>query len=89
METQENNSWSRYPNGNGEWISETQMILLFESFATKLKALADTQGKKLTIHKDYEGNLWCYRPELESLNFGGFKMTIKEFKTLVDQYVNI
>ena len=89
METQENNSWSLFQNGNGEWISETKMIILFDSFATKLKALADEQGRKLNIHRVCDGDPWCYRPELESLNLRGFKMTVKEYKTLVCQCVKI
>ena len=89
METQENNSWGLFYNGNGEWISETKVVFLFESLAAKLKTHADEQGIKFIIHKTCFGELWCYRVEIEAINPRYLKKTIKEWKLLVNQNVNV
>ncbi|MBR5434772.1 MAG: hypothetical protein IK117_10105 [Bacteroidales bacterium] len=89
METQKENKDVLVHNENGEWISVTKVIFLFESFATKLKAHAEKQGVKFSVHKWYDGTFWCYRQEFEAINLRDFKMTAREWKTLVDQYVNI
>lgn len=86
METQKNDESHLIHNENGEWINTGKVIFLFDSFATKLKALADKQGKKFYIHKDYDGTPWCYRQEFEALNLKGLLVTSKEWRLLTDQY---
>lgn len=86
METQKNNESYLIRNENGEWINTGKVIFLFDSFATKLKALADKQGKKFSIHKYYDGTPWCYRQEFEALNLKGLLVTSKEWRLLTDQY---
>lgn len=86
METQKNNESYLIRNENGEWISTGKAIFLFDSFATKLKALADKQGKKFYIHKYYDGTPWCYRQEFEALDLKGLLVTSKEWRLLTEQY---
>lgn len=86
METQKNDESHLIHNENGEWINTGKVIFLFDSFATKLKALADKQGKKFSIHKYYDGAPWCYRQEFETLNLKGLLVTSKEWRLLTDQY---
>ena len=86
METQKNDESHLIHNENGEWINTGKVIFLFDSFATKLKAFADNQGKKFSIHKYYDGTPWCYRQEFEALNLKGLLVTSKEWRLLTDQY---
>ena len=86
METQKNDESHLIHNENGEWINTGKAIFLFDSFASKLKAFADNQGKKFSIHKYYDGTPWCYRQEFEALNLKGLLVTSKEWRLLTDQY---
>ena len=86
METQKNDESHLIHNENGEWINMGKVIFLFDSFASKLKAFADNQGKKFSIHKYYDGTPWCYRQEFEALNLKGLLVTSKEWRLLTDQY---
>lgn len=86
METQKNDESHLIHNENGEWINTGKVIFLFDSFATKLKALADKQGKKFYIHKYYDGTPWCYRQEFEALDLKGLLVTSKEWRLLTEQY---
>ncbi len=81
MEHQKDNrQWHLIRNNNGEWISDEYAVFLSQMEATVFKARAIQQGKPLDIQHGIEGQLWCYRHELEALDFSFAKPTIRKLK---------
>ena len=70
METkQENKRWHLIRNDNGEWISDEYAVFVSKLEATVLRIQAAKQGKLLAIQHGPEGSLWCYKHELETIEF--------------------
>jgi len=81
MEKEVNNKdWALIRNDNGEWISEEHAVFLTPLDATVLKARAGQQGKPLDIQHWVEGRLWCYRNQLESIDFSTQEQANRKLK---------
>ena len=69
MEKEANNKeWGLIRNENGEWISDEYAVFLSQFDAICLKSRALHQGKELHIQHGAEGQLWCYRHELDAID---------------------
>ena len=67
METKdEERKWHLVRNDNGEWISDENVIFLTKVEAMSLQIKARLSGKKISFQHGYDGDLWCYKHELES-----------------------
>ena len=60
--------WHLIRNDNGEWISDEYAVFLTQFDAICLKSRALHQGKELHIQHGAEGQLWCYRHELDTVD---------------------
>ena len=68
METKElEKHWHLIRNDNGEWISDENIVILTKVQARSLRIWARLKGKKISIQHGYEGILWCYKHEFETI----------------------
>ena len=68
METKdEERKWHLVRNDNGEWISDENAVFLTKEEARHLQIMAKLAGKKLSVQHGYEGELRCYKHELETI----------------------
>jgi hypothetical protein len=68
METNEQKrKWHLVRNGNGEWISDDNVMILTKQEARHFEIMARLSGKRLSIQHRYGGELWCYKHEIECL----------------------
>ena len=68
METKaEERKWHLVRNDNGEWISDENVVFLSKEEARHLQIKARLSGKSLNIQHGYDGELWCYKHELETI----------------------
>lgn len=69
METniQERN-WHLVRNDNGEWISDENVVFLTKQEARSLQIKARLSGKALSLQHGYDGELWCYKHEMDYIN---------------------
>lgn len=69
METniQERN-WHMVRNDNGEWISDENVVFLTKQEARSLQIKARLSGKTLSLQHGYDGELWCYKHEMDYIN---------------------
>ena len=68
METKaEERKWHLIRNDNGEWISDENVVFLTKEEARHLQIKARLSGKNLNIQHGYDGELWCYKHEVETL----------------------
>jgi hypothetical protein len=68
METNEQKrKWHLVRNDNGEWISDDNVIFLTKTEARSLQIKARLSGKRLSIQHGCDGELWCYKHELETI----------------------
>lgn len=68
METKdEERMWHLVRNDNGEWISDENVVFLSKEEARHLQIMAKLDGKKHSIQHGYDGTLWCYKHELETI----------------------
>lgn len=63
--TEQDKRWHLIRNNNGEWISEGNAVFLTKEEARSLQIKAKLSGKHLTIQHGNEGDLWCYKHEIE------------------------
>ena len=67
METkEEERKWHLVRNDNGEWISDENVVFLTKVEARSLQIKARLIRKKISIQHGYDGEIWCYKHELES-----------------------
>ena len=67
METkEEERMWHLVRNDNGEWISDENVVFLTKVEARSLQIKARLSRMKISIQHDYDGELWCYKHELET-----------------------
>lgn len=86
MENEVNNKdWHLIRNDNGEWISDEYAVLLTPLDATVLEARAAQQGKPFSVQHGVEGQLWCYRHELETIDLSAYKPANRKLKINVKQ----
>ena len=69
METniQERN-WHLVRNDNGEWISDENVVFLTKQEARSLQIKARLSGKTLSLQHGYDGELCCYKHEMDYIN---------------------
>lgn len=63
-------------NDNGEWISDEYAVFVSKLEVGVLKAWATKQGKALSVQHGSDGTLWCYKHEIEAIDFKTEKTTI-------------
>ena len=63
-------------NDNGEWISDEYAVILSKLEVGALKVWAAKQGKTLSVQHGSDGTLWCYKHEIEAIDFKNEKTTI-------------
>ena len=65
METKEQErKWHLVRNDNGEWISDENVVFLTKQEARHLEIIARLSGKSLSIQHGCDGELWCYKHEV-------------------------
>lgn len=69
METKEQErNWHLVRNDNGEWISDENVVFLTKQEARSLQIKARLSGKTLSLQHGYDGELWCYKHEMDFIN---------------------
>ena len=63
-------------NDNGEWISDEYAVILSKLEVGVLKVWAAKQGKTLSVQHGPDGTLWCYKYEIEAIDYKNEKTTI-------------
>ena len=63
-------------NDNGEWISDEYAVIVSNLEVGVLKVWAAKQGKTLSVQHGPDGILWCYKHEIEAIDFKNEKTTI-------------
>lgn len=86
MEKQEERKWHLVRNNNGEWISSDNVVYLDGLSATIYKSRAGKYGLPLSPQKDCDGELWCYRHELEAViaAIDAHRQEVKPLKLKID-----
>lgn len=69
METKEQKmNWHLVRNDNGEWISDDNVVFLTKLEARSLKIKARLSQKALSLQHGYDGELWCYKHQMDYIN---------------------
>ena len=77
METKEHNKqWHLVRNNNGEWISEEYAEFLTPLEVGILQVKASQQGIQLDIQHGADGQLWCYKHQLDAIKIEPFNKTV-------------
>ncbi len=59
--------WHLIRNDNGEWISEEYAVFVNKNQLKMLQTKAAEMGKALSVQHGLDGNLWCYKHEIDQL----------------------
>lgn len=65
-------------NDNGEWICDEYVVFVSKLEVGVLKTWATKQGMTLFVQHGYDGTLWCYKHEIEAIDFKNEKTTISK-----------
>lgn len=77
METKEHNKqWHLVRNNNGEWISEDYAEYLTQLEVGILQVKASQQGIQLDIQHGADGQLWCYKHQLDAIKIEPLNKTV-------------
>ena len=77
METKEHNKqWHLVRNNNGEWISEDYAEFLTPLEVGILQVKASQQGIQLDIQHGADGQLWCYKHQLDAIKIEPINKTV-------------
>ena len=77
METKEHNKqWQLVRNNNGEWISEEYAEFLTPLEVGILRVKAAQQGIQLDVQHGADGQLWCYKHQLEAIKIEPINKTV-------------
>lgn len=77
METKEHNKqWHLVRNNNGEWISEEYAEFLTPLEVGILQVKAAQQGIQLDVQHGADGQLWCYKHQLEAIKIKPINKTV-------------
>lgn len=77
METKEHNKqWHLVRNNNGEWISEDYAEFLTPLEVGILQVKASQQGIQLDIQHGADGQLWCYKHQLDAIKIEPLNKTV-------------
>ena len=63
----EERKWHLVRNDNGEWISDENVVFLTKQEARSLQIKTRLSGRRLSIQHGYDGELWCYKHECETI----------------------
>jgi len=67
METKEQEKkWHLVRNNNGEWISDENVVFLTKVEARHLEIMSRLSGKRISIQHGCDGELWCYKHEINT-----------------------
>ena len=61
--------WHLIRNDNGEWISDDNAVGVSKEDAQRLKNIAMKARKSLSVQHGVEGCLWCYKHEINNIEF--------------------
>ncbi len=73
---QDNKDWGLVHNDKGEWISDKYAVFVSKLEVGVLKVWAAKQGKTLSVQHGPDGTLWCYKHEIEAIDFKVEETTI-------------
>lgn len=59
--------WYLIRNDNGEWISDEYAVFVNKNQLKMLQIKAAEMGKALLVQHGLDGNLWCYKHEIDQL----------------------
>lgn len=77
METKEHNKqWHLVRNNNGEWISEDYAEFLTPLEVGILQVKAAQQGIQLDVQHGADGQLWCYKHQLDAIKIEPINKTV-------------
>ena len=77
METKEHNKqWHLVRNNNGEWISGDYAEFLTPLEVGILQVKASQQGIQLDVQHGADGQLWCYKHQLEAIKIEPINKTV-------------
>ena len=77
METKEHNKqWNLVRNNNGEWISGDYAEFLTPLEVGILQVKASQQGIQLDIQHGADGQLWCYKHQLDAIKIEPINKTV-------------
>ena len=77
METKEHNKqWHLVRNNNGEWISDDYAEFLTPLEVGILQVKASQQGIQLDVQHGADGQLWCYKHQLEAIKIEPINKTV-------------
>lgn len=77
METKEHNKqWHLVRNNNGEWISDDYAEFLTPLEVGILQVKAAQQGIQLDVQHGADGQLWCYKHQLEAIKIKPINKTV-------------
>ena len=77
METKEHNKqWHLVRNNNGEWISEEYAEFLTPLEVGILQVKAAQQGIQLDVQHGADGQLWCYKHQLDAIKIEPINKTV-------------
>lgn len=65
----DNEKWHLIRNDNGEWISDEYAVFVSNMEAGVLKVQAARQNKPLHVQHGPNGSLWCYKHEVEAIDY--------------------
>lgn len=81
METKEHNKqWHLVRNNNGEWISDDYAEFLTPLEVGILQVKASQQGIQLDVQHGADGQLWCYKHQLEVIKIEPINKTVMKRK---------
>jgi hypothetical protein len=79
METKEHNKqWHLVRNNNGEWISDDYAEFLTPLEVGILQVKAAQQGIQLDVQHGTDGQLWCYKHQLDAIKIEPIYKTVKK-----------
>lgn len=59
--------WHLIRNDNGEWISDDNAVDVSRGEALILTGMSMRAKKRLSFQHGMEGNLWCYKHEIDEI----------------------
>lgn len=64
---EQDRKWHLIRNDNGEWISDDNAVDVSRGEALILTGMSMRAKKRLSFQHGMEGNLWCYKHEIDEI----------------------
>ena len=64
---EQDRKWHLIRNDNGEWISDDNAVDVSRGEALILTGMSIRAKKRLSFQHGMEGNLWCYKHEIDEI----------------------